>query len=90
METNHPPRFHPELCERTCACEARSESLHASWILLFLLHILNISHLQNRDFDDCAGLQHLGLENLCKPELFPEFAILTLMQTSPFVSPRYF
>lgn len=29
----------------------------------------------------------MGLENLCKPGLFPAFAILTLMQTSPYINP---
>ena len=57
--------------------------VHASWVvLLFLLSILSISHLQNHDFDDFAGLWHMGSENLRKLKLFPAFAVLMLMQTS--------
>lgn len=49
--------------------------LPASWTLLFLLCLPSMSHLQNRDFDDFAGLQHMGFKNLRKPKLFPAFAV---------------
>lgn len=72
------------VCVRVRACVRDDvRPVHASWVvLLFLLSMLSISHLQNHDFDDFAGLWHMGSENLRKLELFPAFAVLMLMQTS--------
>lgn len=77
------------MCGHMCVCTRRAcvvrlkrqARAHVGCSAIFTQYAQHFSSSEH-DFDDFAGLWHMGSENLRKLELFPAFAVLMLMQTS--------